>query len=255
MRIFYLIIAISTLVIIPRRQLNNDEVIETHFTIDSKILSEKISVTTYRTIQDVEPTSIVYITDGQKMIANGALDRIKQLTTRGKIPNAYYVFVSTIDPATNEDKRNTYFFCNNDYVRFFEEELIPRVEGSLSYLDTAQYKLQGTPEQRSLVGISFGGLSAAYFSGKTDIFKNYALLSPITYPCKDALSSIAFSEKKDLNIFISTGKNDAENYVGSLIQLYTSKGYRIENLKTEGAHDFENWNSQLEEVLHFLNNH
>jgi enterochelin esterase-like enzyme len=220
--------------------------------IDSAILSEKISVTTYGAFQEGEVTSVIYITDGQKMIDNGALSKIKGLTAQGKIPDAYYVFVSTIDAVTKEDKRNTYFFCNDDYLRFFEEELIPRVEGSLSYFDTAQHKLYRTPANRSLVGISFGGLSAAYFSGKTTLFQNYALLSPITYPCKEALSSIAFSENKDLNIFISTGTNDAENYVGPLTQLYTSKGYRIENLNTEGTHDFENWNGQWEEVLNFL---
>ncbi len=58
-----------------------------------------------------------------------------------------------------------------------------------------------------------------------------------------------------MNIFISTGKNDAENYVVPLTQLYKSKDYHIENLKTEGAHDFENWNSQLEQVLNFMLDH
>ncbi len=147
--------------------------IQTQFHINSAILSEKISVTTYGTIQDVEPISIVYITDGEKMIVNGALNKIKQLTSQGKIPDAFYVFVSTIDPETKEDKRNTYFFCNDDYIRFFEEELIPTIESTLSR----------KPKNRSLVGLSFGGLNGAYFSGKTALFQNYALLSPITYPC------------------------------------------------------------------------
>ncbi|WP_299215617.1 alpha/beta hydrolase-fold protein [uncultured Dokdonia sp.] len=212
------------------------------FVIDSKILSEKISITTYGIFPDDENIPIVYITDGQKMIENGALDRIKELTDQRKIPEAYYVFVSTIHPETNQDQRNTYFFCNDKYIRFFEEELIP-LEGSLSL----------KVKQRSLIGISFGGLSAAYFSGKTTLFQNYALLSPITYPCKEALSAIAFSENKNLNIFISTGTHDAENYVGPLYQLYTSKGFHVKQIKTEGAHDFDNWNGQWEEVLNFLN--
>ncbi len=216
--------------------------IEESFVLDSQLLSEKISITTYGVSIDAINIPVVYMTDGRKMIENGTLNRIKELTKQGKIPNAYYVFVSTIDAVTNEDKRNTYFFCNDDYIRFFEEELIPHVEGSLSL------KIK----QRSLIGISFGGLSAAYFSGKTDLFQNYALLSPITYPCKEALSSIAFSENEHLRIFISTGTNDAENYVEPLYQLYTSKGFRVKQIKTEGVHDFDNWNGQLEEVLNFL---
>lgn len=211
------------------------------FVLDSKILSKKISITTYIASSDDENIPMVYITDGQKMIENSALDRIKKLTAQGKIPKAYYVFISTIDAATNEDKRNTYFFCNDDYVRFFEEELIATIEG------------HRTPKQRSLIGVSFGGLNTAYFSGKTVLFQNYALLSPITYPRKEALSSIAFSENKDLQIFISTGTNDAENYVEALYQLYTSKGFQVKKMKTEGTHDFDNWNSQWEEVMNFLN--
>ncbi|MDO1501609.1 alpha/beta hydrolase-fold protein [Winogradskyella maritima] len=212
------------------------------FTIDSDILSESISVTTYNAISTDKVSNIVYITDGQKMIDNGALDTIRTLTQDGKIPKAKYVFVSTIDVRTKEDKRNTYFFCNTDYIRFFEEELVPLIEGSPRL----------NSKYRSLIGISFGGLNASYFSGRTNLFQNYALLSPITYPCNDALTAIAFSENKNLNILISTGKNDAENYVTPLTNLYQSKGYTVKNVTTNGAHDFENWNHQLEDVLNFL---
>ncbi len=217
---------------------------EESFIVDSKILSEKISVTTYGVTKQGENKAIVYITDGQKMIENGALKNIKKLTAQGKIPNARYVFVGTIDAETNVDKRTSYFFCNDDYLRFFEEELVPRVEGSLSK--------KRTTIDRSLIGISFGGLNAAYFSAKTSLFQNYALLSPITYPCEKVLSAIAFMENKDLTIFISTGKNDAESYVAPLKKLYISKNHTVRSISTDGGHDFENWNGQLEEVLQFL---
>ena len=195
--------------------------------IASKILAENISITTYDSAPEIEIKPFVYITDGQKMIENGTLDIIKELTIKGQIPKANYVFVSTIDAKTSQDKRNTYFFCNEKYMQFFEKELAPTIESQLSR------KLK--PKERSLIGISFGGLNAVYFSGKTE-----------------ALSSIAFSENENLNIFISTGKNDAENYVGPLTQLYKSKGYTVENLETEGAHDFNNWNGQMEQMLNKL---
>ncbi len=222
-------------------QCSPDNPVEQTFSLDSKILSEQISVVHYSfsTSKDIP---VIYITDGQKMIDNGALERIKTLTSEEKIPKAEYVFVSTIATETKEDKRNTYFFCNADYIRFFEEELVPRIEGAPSR----------KAKNRSLIGISFGGLNAAYFSGKTDLFQNYALLSPITYPCDDALKAIAFSKNKNLNIIISTGKNDAEKYVTPLANLYTSKEYRVKNIITNGAHDFENWNGQLQEVLNTL---
>ncbi|WP_422858874.1 alpha/beta hydrolase [Flagellimonas sp. S174] len=214
--------------------------------VKSNILDEDITVITYNANISINNTPFIYITDGQKMIENGTLSTIKSLGQAGKTKEAMYIFISTIDQKTQEDRRDTYFFCNEDYVRFFEEELVPRVEGSMNR--------KIVPAQRSLVGISFGGLNAAYFSGKTDLFGNYALLSPITYPCQDFMKGIAFSENKDLRILLTSGTNDAENYMAPLLNMYKGKGYEVESFTTEGAHDFGNWNGQLERVLTFLLN-
>ncbi len=212
--------------------------------LKSDILSKNINVELYSLGYVSDKSPLVYFTDGQKMIENGTIDRLRVLIKNKLIQPAHYIFVSTIDPETGEDHRNTYFFCNENFVTFFEQELAPQVEKVLD--------VEAKPERRSLIGISFGGLNAAYFSGNSDLFKNYALLSPITYPCDTYLKSIAFREGGNLNIFISTGKQDAEHYVKPLKAIYESKGHRIKFLQTEGAHDFKNWNNQLEEVLNFL---
>ncbi len=212
--------------------------------LKSDILSENINVEMYSLGSVSDKSPLVYFTDGQKMIENGTLNTLRMLTNKKRIRPAHYIFVSTIDPETGEDHRNTYFFCNENFVTFFEQELVPCVEKVLD--------VEAKPEKRSLIGISFGGLNATYFSGTSNLFKNYALLSPITYPCDDYLRGIAFREGGNLNIFISTGKQDAEHYVKPLKAIYESKGHRVKFLQTKGAHDFENWNNQLEEVLNFL---
>ncbi|MEM6893824.1 MAG: alpha/beta hydrolase-fold protein [Bacteroidota bacterium] len=214
------------------------------FVVDSKILNTKTEVHIFQTGNAEEIESVIYFTDGEKLLQAGIEKRLNALFKTGKIPAAYLVFVSAVDLNDAIDKRNTYFFCNPDYLDFFENELLPKAETTIGK--------SFVPEQRGLVGISFGGLNAAWFSAKATSFTKYALLSPVTYPCKKVIEEITFSKNDDLKVFISTGKNDAEHYVGPLTSIYNAKGYEIHTEKTQGGHDFDNWAGQLELVFNFL---
>lgn len=218
---------------------------------DSKIIASEYLVTNIEYFlhdanEKILDKPIYYFTDGKKMMENGILEQLITLENNKKIAPAYYVFVSTIDAETKEDKRNDYFFCNEAYLNFFEKELIPTVEQQLNH--------QFDPKNSSLVGVSFGGLNAAFFAAKSNSFQNYGLLSPITYPCPTIAKEIVFSKNKGLNLFISTGQLDAEKYVDPLTQLFQNKGHKVKFHQTAGGHDFENWNAQLEIMLNFLTN-
>ncbi|WP_165395250.1 alpha/beta hydrolase [Flagellimonas allohymeniacidonis] len=212
--------------------------------IYSKVLQRSIDISIYDSNPSKKEKPIVYLTDGRKLLENGVMDSIKRLTLFGQIPFATYVFVSTVDRVSGQDYRNENFFCNPSYIRFFESELVPFVEKG--------HEKGKSSFERSLVGISFGGLNAAYFSARTDLFGNYALLSPVIYPCKKVISDISFSQNKSLRIILTTGKNDAENYVDELERIYGSKGYELSTIETNGQHDFNNWNAQWRYVLNFL---
>ena len=213
-----------------------------HMILQSASLQKPVEVDLYLIGDD--PQYMVFLTDGKKLLDHEALPTLEKLTERGSIPPAYYVFVSTVHPETGEDHRNEYFFCNEHYLHFFEEELIPTVEEKI--------KQSFSPKNRSLIGISFGGLNAAYFSAHSPSFKKYGLLSPITYPRKEVFQDITFSTQTDLKIYLSTGKDDAERYVKSLHATYQQKDYKLQVVETEGEHDFQNWNSQWEQLLRFL---
>lgn len=213
--------------------------------VKSDILQNDIQVYVFSELADANSRDIVYVTDGKKFVDNGGLSKIKELTQKKKISRAHYVLVSTINKKTGQDFRNRYFFNNPDYLKFFEREMVPKVERDIG-------KTFG-PHNRILLGISFGGLNAAYFSSRTKLFKKYALLSPITYPKREALmKELAFSEEKDLRIYMSTGTLDAETYVKELHKLYKSKKYRLKCIQTGGGHDFKNWNGQLEDIFGYL---
>ncbi|WP_435625343.1 alpha/beta hydrolase-fold protein [Flagellimonas sp.] len=212
--------------------------------IDSPILGTKTKIEVFHLGAAESITSIMYFTDGEKLLKAGFMERLQTLFKAGKIPPVYLAFVSSVDLKDNIDKRNTYFFCNPDYLDFFEKEVLPQTEQLIgkSFISA----------NRTLVGISFGGLNGAWFSAKSNAFQNYALLSPVTYPCKTVIADISFSQNERLNIYISTGVNDAENYVGPLQSIYKSKGYNIHSEKTAGGHDFENWAGQLETLFTFF---
>lgn len=205
--------------------------------IQSDILGTETTYFIFRMGHDSLAKNIIYFTDGGKLHDNKYRDSLTVLHQKGSIPPGYYVFISTIDNRTQAEMRNDYFFCNPRYVAFFEKELLPEVEGTIGK--------KFTPDKRLLVGISFGGLNAAWFSAKSEAFKNFALLSPITYPCPSITESIVFSSFTQRRIFISTGINDAENYVASLEKIYHTKGWELQTLDTDGGHDHFNWIRQL----------
>lgn len=208
-------------------------------------LGRTIEVFLYDLAGDAKQAPVVYITDGKKWMEKGLTRQLKTLTLEDRIRPARYVLISTIDSETQKDHREAYFFCNPAYLSFFEKTLIPTIENK--YLGSV------TPDQRSLIGMSFGGLNGAYFSVQSASFNNYALLSPITYPCPDLTSKLMFSQAHGLRLFLSTGKHDAEAYLDPMLRIYQNQDHVIKVLRTEGGHDFDNWNGQVETILKFLN--
>lgn len=186
------------------------------------------------------PQKIIYFTDGEKWREAGILEEVKKISQ-----SIALVLVSSRDTKKpNIDHRNEEFLGNSNHLDFFEDELIPIVE--------KQFERGFTEADRVLLGVSFGGLNAAYFSAHSSAFQNYALLSPITYPNPHLLNEIVFSQRTDLNIFLSSGKNDAENYLKSLEAIYQNKGFRVQTYYSQGGHDFNNWRNQLEAIWTFF---
>ena len=217
---------------------------EQRLEISSTYLDTKTELKIFDLGEKKSGKPVVYFTDGAKLLQAGFLDRITTLFNQEKIPPAYLVFVSAVDLNDQVDKRNTYFFCNSNYLDFFEKEVLPRSEKAIGS--------SFSPMHRALVGISFGGLNAAWFSAKSSAFTNYALLSPVTYPCKKVITDIAFSSNEKLRVYISTGKNDAEHYTEPLHKIYGTKRYKLHFEQTNGGHDFDNWLNQIETVFTFL---
>ena len=187
---------------------------------------------------------LVYLTDGFKWLDAGLADTLRRLTATGAVRPARYVFVSSRPPGGGADRREAEFLANPAYLQFFTETLLPAVEESVPHPVAAA--------DRALVGLSFGGLNAAWFASRGAPFAHYGLLSPITYPYPKLTQDIAFGPAEGQRFFVSTGRYDAERYVDPLLALYRAAGTEVRELRTAGGHDFVNWLGQVEALLDFL---
>ena len=180
-----------------------------HHTIKSEILGYDIAyqVMLPPHFKKSKKYPSLYITDGRTFLESTNADKlIYDLFEENISTAAITVFVHAIDAHDNTlNRRNEQFFCNDDYLAFYEKELIPSIDKTYPTL-TSNHK-------RTIMGFSFGGLNALHFALKgSDSFGNIAALSPITYPCPDIHQKFILADKKPIRIFMSTGKNDAENY-------------------------------------------
>lgn len=93
----------------------------------------------------------------------------------------------------------TEYGMNDDYVRFFAYELVPFVDLNYSTLKN--------PENRLVVGDSFGGLISIYISFKyPEVFKNaYSQSGYFSFNSDKLINLIASSEKKQIRLFADVG--------------------------------------------------
>lgn len=235
-----LLAVLVVLMVLPSVQGQAEDVVLDTLLVQSSILGRDVQVYHYANQTTPNQREVCYLTDGMKMIQAGVLDRIIAAEQQGMLKQGHLFFVSTIDPQ-GTDHRNEYFFCNEDYIRFFEKELIPQME--------TMFKIQSSPVNRSIAGMSYGGMNAAFFSAEAQQFKGFGLLSPFTGPCAALPEKIEKSSRKDIRVYMNTGKNDAEAYVGPLETAYKSNAADLLFKHTKGGHDFNNWNPLIVEML------
>lgn len=195
--------------------------------------------------ESIEDLPVLYVTDGQSYIGQGKTPRVlDRLIESGKMRPVIAVFVDPRDPDNLEsNRRNTEFFCNADYLHFFEEELIPALEN--------EYPIASNRDHRTILGVSFGGLNAACF-GLTGhrTFSGIAMHSPATHPIAGLHQMYTDTEKLPLKIFLSTGApNDNTKSNRRFRTLLKDKGYALKYVETKEGHNWDNWRPLVDDVL------
>jgi enterochelin esterase-like enzyme len=190
----------------------------------------------------------IYVTDGQWYIDSGRLPQLlDRLIEEGAIEPTIAIFVDSRNPDNLEvNRRNSEFFCNETYARFYSDELIPAID--------KHYRTRANRQGRVVLGMSFGGLNSACFGLQaTDTFGGIAMQSPAMHPVPRLHDAYADETPLPLRIFLSTGtRGDNEASTRRLHQILESKGYDMRYREVPHGHNWGNWRPLLDDVLTYF---
>ena len=190
----------------------------------------------------------IYVADGQWYIDGGELPQLlDRLIEDGAIGPTIAVFVDSRDPDELEvNRRNSEFFCNENYARFYSEELIPAID--------ERYRTHADRKSRVVLGMSFGGLNSACFGLQaTDAFGGIAMQSPAMHPVPGLHDAYAEEAPLPLRIFLSTGtRGDNEASTRRLRDILEQKGYEMRYREVPQGHNWNNWRPLLDDVLTYF---
>ncbi len=221
--------------------------LSTDIRIQSKYLGYALQYRVYTPhgYESLKALPVIYLTDGQWYISQGQMVEIlDELISLKKIPPIIAVFIDNRDPdKLTKIRRNSQFLCNPAYVDFISNELVTFVDRN--------YKTIKNPGKRAIMGISFGGLNAAYFGlNASNTFGSIGMQSPALHPCPSIYKNYENQPKLPLKIFLSTGaKNDTEKGTRQLKDILVKKGYQIDYHEVNQEHNWQNWRPLIDDAL------
>lgn len=196
-------------------------------------------------VESLQNLPTLYVTDGQWYIDNGRMVKtLNQEIKKGRINPIIVVFVDNRDPDNlRNNRRNSQFFCNTDYAKFYARDLVPAI--------TDHYPVSTNREERVILGLSFGGLNAACF-GLTlhPLFGGVAMQSPAIHPVPQLVPLYESEEKRPIKIFFSIGRKNDNTAVGRRFRdVLKKKGYEMLYKEVPHGHTWQNWRPLLDDVL------
>lgn len=223
-------------------------VLSDNIRIDSDVLGYSLQYRVYTPEDIVEGRKfpVIYVTDGQWYISQGKMvELMDRLIAEGKMNPAMAVFVDNRNPDNlKENRRNSQFFCNQGYVDFYKDELLPVVE--------AEFPASAERNDRVIQGVSFGGYNAACFGlMANDYFAGISMHSPANSRFLKQLQAQYKAENKlPLKMFLSFGDvtdNLAEGrrFHNVLKELDYDVNYR----EVDFGHNWRNWRPLLDDAL------
>lgn len=219
------------------------------FRFKSKILNKRLPYQVYLPPLNYihQKLPVLYVNDGSWYKHKGGfVKKVDALIKSKKIQPIAVVLISTeydlVPKDIRSDVRNALYLCNPKYNDFFMRELLPKTERS--------YPID--PNNRSLLGVSFGGLAAAYtaIEYKHD-FKNVLLQSPAFHPRKFIYKAYQKKLTNEFNVYMSYGTaKDTQKQDKPFAKILESKNIDFKlNIIEDGNHNWKNWSSQFDEIL------
>jgi enterochelin esterase-like enzyme len=192
-----------------------------------------------------EDLPVLYLTDGQSYISRGRVPRvIDRLIEERRIQPLIAVFVDPRDPDNlKRNRRNQEFMCNEKYLSFFSDELIPSIEEA--------FPAATDRGSRTILGVSFGGLNAACFGLMgSDTFSGVGMHSPANHPVPNLVPAYEEMPAQPIKVFLSTGVPDDNTVANRKFRnVLRDKGYALKYMEVRKGHNWDNWKSLIDDVL------
>lgn len=216
--------------------------------IESEVLAYDLQYRVYlpQGVRRNAKLPVLYITDGQWYISRGKLpDLLDAEIGAGNIDPLMVVFVDSRNPDNlEENRRNRQFFCNQNYVDFFTDELVSQID--------ADYPTNPDREGRVILGLSFGGRNSACFGLMAhQSFAGIAMQSPANTAMVDDLRyQYRLQDKLPLKMFLSVGtKNDNTQAGRQFMETLKFQEYDLTYREVNEGHNWDNWGPLLDDVL------
>ncbi len=181
--------------------------------------------------------SAVYFQDGLDYIQFGlAAHSINELIKSSETEPLIAVFVTP--PNLHKPKipnRMTEYGMNDNYVKFFTEELIQFIE--------QKFSINSLPEKRLVVGDSYGGLISTYIAfSRADIFQNvYSQSGYLSFNDDRMIQLISDSQKKQIKLYVDIGtyeKNVGAAFLPATERNFIEANRRFKNILEKKEYDF-----------------
>lgn len=196
-----------------------------------------------------EPLPTIYVTDGQDFLHDemgGLVIVLDNLLAEGVIRPVRAVFVDTRSTTLGFNRRDEMLGTSDSTVAFLADELIPAVE--------AAYPTASAPENRAILGISWGGVLAAYAGlERPDKFGLIATLSPYLAPREQVLRRYETEDRLPLKVYLSTGTFDLDvPDARRLRDALEAREYPLRYMEVNEGHGWGNWRALMDDMLRYF---
>ena len=160
------------------------------------------------------------------------------------------VFLDPRDPNNlSIDRRGSEYRNNINFANYITQELIPDID--------AAYKTNALADARAIMGASYGGYNAEYFSAVVpDYFHNIGMNSPYLHPNGDynIIAELQAAPLDDMVLYMSSGifDADAERYCNQLKDVFDQKGKEYKYTIIGDGHTWQNWSRVIGDALEYF---
>jgi enterochelin esterase family protein len=186
---------------------------------------------------------VIYVTDAHEYTDTrmGSMPTVlDNLVADATIEPLIAVFIDPRDPKMGDNRRQQEFLSNPAYAAFIARELVPSIDRA--------YKTDPSPDRRAILGVSYGGVNAAYCAlTYPEVFHLVAMQSP-AFVDDTIYKGFSSADRLPFKIFLSTGYPwdfDAR----TLRDILADKEYDLYYLEVPEGHSWGQWRAQIDDIL------